>query len=62
MAISTPIAHAKPSARLPESSASSSVMRLSATVPPLAAMAGPALVTAVSIAAWRSSWRVSSSR
>ena len=48
--MSTPIAHAKPSALLPASDAKSRVSRLSATVPPLAAMAGPALRTAVVIA------------
>ena len=62
MATTTPTAQANPRARLFDSVASSRVIRLSATVPPLAAIAGPALVYAVRMAANRFSVRVSSSR
>ena len=62
MAMTTPMAQAKPRARLPDSSANSRVRRLSATVPPLAAIAGPAPRTAASMASLRFSVRSNSSR
>ena len=62
MPTATPIASTGPRLLVEFSSATDSVSSATMTVLPLAMIAGPARRSASAIAAWRRSWRRSSSR